>query len=73
MTSQNGGPRDARTRVRDAIRSELAEAAVAAFRADGFDATTVEAIAAQVGVSKRTFFRYFGSKEDAVLEPLEEL
>ena len=59
--------------MRDAIKAELAEAAVAAFQADGFDATTVDTITAQVGVSRRTFFRYFDSKEDAVLLPLEDL
>lgn len=33
----------------------------------GWTATTVDKIAAQAGVSKRTFFNYFPSKEDAIL------
>ncbi|MBB2903216.1 AcrR family transcriptional regulator [Kineococcus radiotolerans] len=62
-----------RERTRDAIRAELAAAAISAFQEEGFNASTVESIAARVGVSGRTFFRYFASKEDAVLQPMERL
>ena len=64
------------SRLRDvsraAVRSEIAEAADALFTAQGFDATTVDQIAAAVGMSQRTFFRYFPSKEDAALDSFEE-
>lgn len=63
------------SRLRDvsraAVRSEIAEAAEALFAAQGFDATTVDQIAEAVGMSQRTFFRYFPSKEDAALDSVE--
>ena len=45
---------------------EIATTSLDLFDRDGFDATTVESIAAAAGCSPRTFYRYFGSKEDVV-------
>jgi AcrR family transcriptional regulator len=60
-----------RTNTRDiaraAIRFELAQVAFELFRREGFDNVTVNDLAAAAGVSRSTFLRYFGSKEDAVL------
>ncbi len=53
-----------RARKRDA----LVAAAHTLFRAQGFEATTIDQIAAAAGVSRRTFFRYFATK-DAVVFP----
>jgi AcrR family transcriptional regulator len=48
------------------VRRDLVAAAVELFRTKGYDDTTVDDIAAAAGVGRRTFFRYFRSKEDAI-------
>ena len=52
-----------RERKKERTRRELTEAAFALFRSKGYEETTVDDIAEVVGVSARTFFRYFDSKE----------
>ncbi|TAL19122.1 MAG: TetR family transcriptional regulator, partial [Frankiales bacterium] len=47
-------------------RAELEVAALELFHRDGFDGTTVDRIAEAAGVSRRTFFRYYASKNDVV-------
>jgi AcrR family transcriptional regulator len=51
-------------------REGLAAAAVDLIIERGFEATTVEDIAASVQVSPRTFFRYYPTKEDVVVDLL---
>ncbi|MCD4534110.1 TetR/AcrR family transcriptional regulator [Nocardioides sp. cx-169] len=46
--------------------ARLREAAFDLFEQQGYDATTVEAIAERAGVGRTTFFRAFGSKEDVI-------
>jgi AcrR family transcriptional regulator len=43
------------------------------FLEQGFDATTIDQIANEVGISPRSLFRYFGTKEDIVLGNLTEV
>ena len=57
-----GGTHPGRRRVTS--RAELEQTAFALFTAHGFDATTVDEIAAAAGIGRRTFFRYFPSKND---------
>lgn len=60
-----------RERARHALRAEIAEAMINLFAERGFDDITVDEAAREVGISRATFFRYFGSKEDAVLAAIE--
>jgi AcrR family transcriptional regulator len=56
-----------RERKKTATRQSLHEAALRLAMASGLDSVTVEDIADEVGVSRRTFSNYFANKEDAVL------
>ncbi len=47
-------------------REELEQVAFGLFAERGFDATTVDDIATAAGIGRRTFFRYFASKNDVV-------
>ncbi|MFS8198542.1 TetR family transcriptional regulator [Streptomyces sp. CWNU-52B] len=60
-----------RERTRRAVRKEIAEAANALFVERGFEATTIDDIAAAVGMSQRSVFRYFATKDDIVLGKFE--
>jgi AcrR family transcriptional regulator len=61
-----------RERTRRAVRKELQTVAIRLFLQQGFEATTVEQIAEAAGLSRRSFHRYFASKDDVLTAALED-
>lgn len=61
-----------RERTRQAVQADIAAAAMRLFLDHGFDAVTMDQIATEVGISRRSLFRYFATKEDIVLGDLAE-
>ncbi|MFE9602458.1 mycofactocin system transcriptional regulator [Streptomyces hokutonensis] len=59
-------------RPRVASRAELERVGFALFERQGFEYTTIDHIAAAAGIGRRTFFRYFASKNDLVWGEFEE-
>lgn len=55
------------------FRVHVVAQAIRLFSENGYDATTVEQIASAAGVSRRTFFRQFRSKEDVIFADHESL
>ncbi|MET8209914.1 mycofactocin system transcriptional regulator [Streptomyces sp. NPDC005373] len=59
-------------RPRVTSRADLERIGFELFAQQGFDATTVDDIAGAAGIGRRTFFRYFASKNDLVWGDFEE-
>lgn len=59
-------PPGKRERKKRALHEQLYGAAIAAFERDGYDRVSVDAICAEVGVAKGTFFKHFPSKAAVV-------
>lgn len=64
---------DMKTRdfAKKAIREQIALTALRHFQKNGFENTTIEDIANDIGMSTRTYFRYFRSKDDVLLAPIQ--
>lgn len=57
-----------RERKKAQVRRSIQGRALALFREQGYEATTVDQIIGELDVSQRTFFRYFPTKESLVLD-----
>lgn len=60
-----------RDRTRDLLRAQFAATVLKVFLERGYSSVTVEDAAREAGMSRATFFRYFGSKEDVVIAAVE--
>lgn len=60
-------------RLTDRKRQAIIQAAINEFRDNGFEITSMDRIAATAGVSKRTVYNHFPSKEELFAEILNQL
>lgn len=60
-----------RERKKQRTRKAISDAATELFAARGFDAVTIDEVAAAAEVSKKTVFNYFGCKEDLFFDEAE--
>jgi AcrR family transcriptional regulator len=56
------------SRKQQLVLDAIFDAAIELFAVKGFDETTVEEVAQAAGVSRRSFFRYFASKDDLLAQ-----
>lgn len=64
--AQSSGP-SLRQIKADAVAASIAAVALNLFDKSGFDGVTIDEIASASGISRRSFFRYFATKEDIVV------
>lgn len=60
-------------KLTDRKRQAIVDAAIAVFRASGFESTSMDKVAATAGVSKRTVYNHFPSKDELFAQILHEL
>jgi AcrR family transcriptional regulator len=65
-------PTRLRERQKQQTREEIAHAAMELFLARGFDAVTVAEVADAAGVSEKTVYNHFSTKEDLVFPDVEQ-
>ncbi|MDW5593099.1 helix-turn-helix domain-containing protein [Conexibacter stalactiti] len=62
-----------RERKRAAAKAHVAEVAIGLFFERGYGEVSITEICEVAGVARRSFFRYFATKEDALLEPIRAM
>jgi AcrR family transcriptional regulator len=62
--------RSLQVRKQELVRDAIWDAAIDLFARKGFDETTIDDIAEAAGTSRRSFFRYFESKNDLLAQPI---
>jgi AcrR family transcriptional regulator len=67
-SGDNGMKQSLQVRKQQLVRDAIYDAAIDLFAVKGFDETTVEEVAQAAGVSRRSFFRYFASKDDLLAQ-----
>jgi AcrR family transcriptional regulator len=67
MNNVEKAPTGLRERKRQQTLARIAETGLKLFIENGYEATTLDAIAEAAGISRRTFFYYLKSKEDVLL------
>jgi AcrR family transcriptional regulator len=66
-------PMRLRERKKRLVQATIEETALRLFQQQGYEQTSIQDIANAVLMSSRTFFRYFASKEDVLLEPMHAI
>ncbi|MGH7960769.1 MAG: TetR/AcrR family transcriptional regulator [Candidatus Binatia bacterium] len=61
------------SRTRELVEEEILRVAAACFSQRGYQATTLEDIASQVGISRVTFYTYFKNKEAVLKKVLDRM
>jgi len=61
------------SRLTDRKRAAIIDAAVVEFRQSGYEATSMDRVAASAGVSKRTVYNHFPSKEALFAQIIQQL
>jgi AcrR family transcriptional regulator len=67
MNTKEKIPNDLRERKRRLTLDQITQTGLRLFKENGYEETTLDAIAAASGISRRTFFYYLKSKEDVLL------
>lgn len=66
-------PQGLRERKKQATRRRIVESAYALFERDGFESTTVDAVARDADISQATFFNHFPTKEDLLFPDRDQI